>query len=171
MPSNLNKAFDMEPWEFLQDVLDIMLLSLCWQNLIMQCVTTTSLKIKINGDFTPWFYPTSRLRQGTPCHRTYLSYGLNKSLYSAIDLLMDSFGDASGLVMNKGYIDGPNVDMRNTMHIINHQEAKLNGWKASLLSQNLRHILISSILSSIPIYHMHYAKLSDNKASKCDSYK
>ena len=37
-----------------------------WNNLIMQCVSTVSYKIKVNGDLTEEIVPTRGLRQGGP---------------------------------------------------------------------------------------------------------
>ncbi|KAF7815286.1 LINE-1 reverse transcriptase isogeny [Senna tora] len=34
--------------------------------MLMQCVTTTSMRVKINGDMTYWFLPKAGLRQGDP---------------------------------------------------------------------------------------------------------
>ncbi|KAF7802766.1 ribonuclease H [Senna tora] len=64
---DLNKAYDKISWPFLQEVLRYMNSPPPhWQHMVMQCVTTTSLRVKINGELTEWFTPEAGLRQGDP---------------------------------------------------------------------------------------------------------
>ncbi|KAF7838798.1 ribonuclease H [Senna tora] len=63
---DLHKAYDKISWQFLEDVLRHMKFPPLWCKLIVECVTTPSLRIKINGDYTDWFHPSSGLRQGDP---------------------------------------------------------------------------------------------------------
>ncbi|KAF7821112.1 ribonuclease H [Senna tora] len=37
-----------------------------WRKLIMECISTSTLRIRINGDYSGWFHPTAGLRQGHP---------------------------------------------------------------------------------------------------------
>lgn len=48
-------------------------------------------------------------------------------------------------------------------------QSKLEGWKTKFLSQSARTVLIKSILSSMPLYHLSYFKLTEKEANKCDS--
>jgi len=59
---------------------------------------------------------------------------------------------------------GANIDPRRTTrgkfnHIIEKIQGKLSGWKHQCLSLAGRLTLSKSVLSSIPYYHMQYAKL------------
>ncbi|KAF7843720.1 reverse transcriptase [Senna tora] len=46
---------------------------------------------------------------------------------------------------------------------------KLTGWKASMLSQAARYTLIQSVLSAIPVYLLHFTRLTDKVANACNS--
>lgn len=48
-------------------------------------------------------------------------------------------------------------------------QSQLEGWQSRLLSQPARAVLIKSVLSSLPLYHLSYFKLTDKEAKKCDS--
>lgn len=63
---DLQKAYDKISWEFLQDLLSFMNFPPKWIQLIMQCVTTVSFKVQINGGLSPQFLPKAGLRQGDP---------------------------------------------------------------------------------------------------------
>lgn len=45
---------------------------------------------------------------------------------------------------------------------------RLKGWEAHLLSQAVRVVLIKSVLSSLPLYHLSYFKLTKQEAHNCD---
>ncbi|KAF7841337.1 ribonuclease H [Senna tora] len=66
MKVDLNKAYDKISWKFLRDVLNYMNFPPLWQQILMECVSTVSMNIKINGESTNWFSPTAGLRQGDP---------------------------------------------------------------------------------------------------------
>lgn len=46
---------------------------------------------------------------------------------------------------------------------------KVSSWKSKLISQARRIVLIKSVLSSVPMYHLSYFALTDKEAKKCDS--
>ncbi|KAF7833439.1 ribonuclease H [Senna tora] len=64
------------------------------------------------------------------------------------------------------FIDGPNSDKQNAELIIDHLQQKLTGWKASMLSQAARFTLIQAVLSTIPLYTLHFTSLTDKYARK-----
>ncbi|KAF7810428.1 reverse transcriptase [Senna tora] len=63
---DLHKAYDKLSWAFLREVLNYMNFPQSWQLLLMQCVTTATMKVKINGELTDWIIPQASLRQGDP---------------------------------------------------------------------------------------------------------
>ncbi|PNY08539.1 ribonuclease H [Trifolium pratense] len=64
--TDMAKAYDRVEWGFLQATLESMNFPPKIINTIMQCVTTVSFSILINGSPTKAFLPTRGLRQGDP---------------------------------------------------------------------------------------------------------
>lgn len=67
------------------------------------------------------------------------------------------------------YIDGAPRSRKIFYHIMETLQQKLAGWKTKLISQASRVILIKSVLSSLPVYHLSYFALTEAEAKKCDS--
>jgi len=63
---DMQKAYDRVEWDFLSMSMLKMGFSPQWVNLIMQCVTSASLNVKVNGEQTEFFRPTRGIRQGDP---------------------------------------------------------------------------------------------------------
>lgn len=63
---DLEKAYDHVDWDFLRQTLQDFGFPRITVNLIMSCVTTSSLSILWNGKRLPSFAPTRGLRQGDP---------------------------------------------------------------------------------------------------------
>ncbi|KAG5531062.1 hypothetical protein RHGRI_025876 [Rhododendron griersonianum] len=62
----MSKAFDRIRWDFLEHVLLLYGFPSHWVHLIMQCVTTVSYSVLVNGSYTSFFHPSQGLRQGDP---------------------------------------------------------------------------------------------------------
>jgi hypothetical protein len=62
----MSKAYDRVEWNFLKRMMEKLGFDSRWINLIMQCVSTVSYKIKVNGDLTEVIVPMRGLRQGDP---------------------------------------------------------------------------------------------------------
>lgn len=63
---DFEKAYDRLRWSFIRDTMLQMNLPLLLVNIIMECVTTASLRVLWNGEPTDSFKPTRGVRQGDP---------------------------------------------------------------------------------------------------------
>lgn len=63
---DLEKAYDRISWPFLQETLHEASIHTKIMELIMKCVTSTSMQVLWNGELTDPFQPTRELRQGCP---------------------------------------------------------------------------------------------------------
>lgn len=77
---------------------------------------------------------------------------------------VDSFGKYL-----RSFIDGAPRNRQIYDKIMEALQNKLAGWKAKLLSQASRVVLIKLVLSSLPVYHLSYFALTDKEVRKCDS--
>ena len=63
---DMSKAYDRVEWHFLQGMMERLGFDRRWINLMMQCVSTVSYKIRVNGVLTENINPSRGLRQGDP---------------------------------------------------------------------------------------------------------
>ena len=61
---DMSKAYDKVNWNFLKAVLYVMKFDSKWINWIMECVSSMSYTLLVNGNFTTPFIPAQGLRQG-----------------------------------------------------------------------------------------------------------
>lgn len=93
----MSKAFDKIRWDFLEHVLHLYGFPPYWVHLIMQCVTTVSFSVLVNGSYTPFSHPSQGLCQGDPLS-PYL-FVLHVDILSAM----------IGLAKAQGLIEGINT--------------------------------------------------------------
>lgn len=81
---DFEKAYDRLDWSFIRDTLLQMNIPLLLVNIIMECVTTASLKVLWNGEPSDSFKPTRGIRQGDPLS-PYLFVMCMERLYQTIE--------------------------------------------------------------------------------------
>lgn len=63
---DISKAYDRMKWCFVEKAMQQLGFSVKWVNLIMNCISTASFSVLINGVPTGLIYPQRGLRQGCP---------------------------------------------------------------------------------------------------------
>lgn len=61
---DLNKAYDRVNWKFVKKVLKVVGLPILWIHLIMECITSVTYLVIINGEPVAQINPKAGLRQG-----------------------------------------------------------------------------------------------------------
>ena len=80
---DMSKAYNWVEWVFLQGMMKQMGFDARWIALIMECITTVSYSILINGEPLDIFHPTRGLRQGHPLS-PYLFLICSEGLHSLL---------------------------------------------------------------------------------------
>ena len=68
---DMSKAYDTVKWSFMRSIMDKMRFTEKWTNLITECVTSVSFRVKMNDDLSRYITPERGLRQRDPLS-TYL---------------------------------------------------------------------------------------------------
>lgn len=84
---DMSKAYDKVEWGFIQVVMHGLGFHAKWVDLIMNCISTTTYSVRINGISGKSFTPTRGLRQGDP-FSPFLFLSCSEGLSSLIRLAM-----------------------------------------------------------------------------------
>lgn len=66
LKTDMHKAYDKVEWDFLQAYLIKLGFHPWWVQMVMYCITTTTMSVKLNRESLPYFKPSKGLRQGDP---------------------------------------------------------------------------------------------------------
>ncbi|XP_042972903.1 uncharacterized protein LOC122304700 [Carya illinoinensis] len=132
-----------------------------WVNLVMECVTTVSYSLLVNGVPQKIFYPTRVTGQRLNIEKTSIFYNRNtrKEVQQAI---LQQAGLRAHGPFDK-YLGLPSYVGRQKTKaftsIVDRIKSKMASWKTKVLSQGGKEILLKSVLQSIPTYSMGIFKL------------
>ncbi|XP_030958481.1 uncharacterized protein LOC115980358 [Quercus lobata] len=158
MKLDMSKAYDRVEWVFLEKILLKMGFADTWVALIMECITTVSYSILVNGEPKDVIVPSRGLRQGDPLSPylfLFCAEGLNALLQNAA---------------NEGMINKEKTTLffsRNTDEAT--QEALKVGLGVPVIKNYEkylelpsflgREVMIKAVVQSIPVYSMSVFKL------------
>lgn len=101
---DMSKAYDRDKWSFLECLLRKMGFHSRWVDLMMECITTVSYFILINGEPSQTIHPSKGLRQRDPLS-PYLFLLCTKGLHG-LSAKATIFGDIRGIFI---YKNGPRL--------------------------------------------------------------
>nr|GEW31844.1 hypothetical protein [Tanacetum cinerariifolium] len=150
---DIQKAYDTVDWGFLKEVLIGFGFHARMVHWIMECVTTTSFSISINGNLHGYFKGKRGLRQVNLCFADDLFLFSHGDMESAKVIMeaLDEFKCASRLPVK--YLGVPLVLSRliykDCKELIEKVQRRVNDWKSKCLSTAGRLQLIQSVVGSM----------------------
>ncbi|GAU23785.1 hypothetical protein TSUD_26930 [Trifolium subterraneum] len=175
---DFEKAYDSVDWSYLNEVMSKMNFPNLWRSWIMECITTASASVLVNGcptdefRFTP--YTVGAQNSVAISHLQFADDTLLVGVKSwanvrALRAVLILFERISGLKVNfhKSLPIGGNPRrIQFWLPLIEKIRKRLSGWKCKNLSIGGRLILLKSVLSSIPVYFLSFFKAPSGRGWK-----
>jgi len=95
----MQKAYGRVEWDFLKNYLLKLGFHSIWVTWVVQCITTTTISVKFNGNQLNYFHPTRGLRQGDPLS-PYIFILLTNLLSTLIHQAL-AMGQLKGIKLNR----------------------------------------------------------------------
>lgn len=99
LKTDMQKAYDKVEWDFLTDYLLRLGFHPRWVQLVIQCITTTSLSVRFNGEQFSYFWPSRGIQQGDPLS-PYIFILLANLLSTLINQAIN-IGHLTGIKLNR----------------------------------------------------------------------
>ncbi|GFZ13128.1 hypothetical protein Acr_23g0015130 [Actinidia rufa] len=145
MKIDLRKAYDTVNWTFLEDVLLGLGFPPMFMGWIMQCVTTTSYSISINGSLHGFF-------KGQKDDLILFARGDVPSVSLSMDCLKH-FGDVSGLCINASIpVAASRLSIEQFSPLISRISEHISSWAGAYLSYAGKSELIRSVLQGVDCF-------------------
>ncbi|KAH1046406.1 hypothetical protein J1N35_037190 [Gossypium stocksii] len=176
---DMSKAYNKVEWNFLKEIMVRMNFSTKWIKVIMQCVTTVSYSVVINGHIGEKFLVIRGLRQGSNKHGANLSENILREYRfcssqcvnfdkSTVFFSKNISGEDKQLVVNllrvrslsepERYLGLPNMVGRRKNESFQNLKDRfkklIDNWSTRFLSQGRREVFIKAILQAVPTYTM-----------------
>uniref|UniRef100_A0A2N9IZP5 C2H2-type domain-containing protein n=1 Tax=Fagus sylvatica TaxID=28930 RepID=A0A2N9IZP5_FAGSY len=159
---DLEKAYDRLEWDFIREVLTFFKFPPPFVDLVLDCVSTSSFSILVNGGQLENFKPSRGIRQGDPLSPYLFILCLE---YLSLKIL-EACDNNSWKAIKASRSNGRST--RDFDFVVEKVQAKLSSWKAKLLSPAGRVILVQSVTSAIPAYYMQNVALPTRVCSTLD---
>ena len=137
-----------------------------WIALIMECISTVSYSILINGEPSDVFHPSRGLRQGdllSPLNQNKMGLFFSKSTPPSMLILIKELLGVQEIKQHKKYLGLPSLVGKHRkaslLFIKERVLAKLQGWKEQLLSQVGHEILLKAVIQAILTFAMGCFKI------------
>uniref|UniRef100_A0A2N9F767 RNase H type-1 domain-containing protein n=1 Tax=Fagus sylvatica TaxID=28930 RepID=A0A2N9F767_FAGSY len=186
---DMSKAYDRVEWKFLERVMQQMGFHAKWVTLMMECISTVSYSILINGAPHGFVKPTRELRpktvtvskkSSTPMNRlrgkkfnhNKTTIFFSKSTPQSVKQRIQTKLEVPIIKHYEKYLGLPSFIGRakytSFAQIKERVWSKLKGWKAKLISQAGREVLIKSVAQAIPSFAMSCFRLPAQLCSEIE---